>query len=186
MNFFGMLHALILNFVCRVRMFLLTSKRGIKIKSGSVSLFSTLHANDGGEIKIGYDVFIHQGAILKTYGGEIIIGNNVAINPYVIIYGMNGGVRIGSNVMIAAQSMIIPSNHNFKSLDTPMCAQGVTSIGITIEDDVWIGAGAKILDGVKVGRGSVIAAGAVVTSDVIAYSIAAGVPARIIGSRLHV
>ena len=151
-----------------------------------VSALSKNGITFGDNVSIGAFSRIVVSTSLNNIGDKIVIGNNVGINPYVIIYGMNGGVRIGSNVMIAAQSMIIPSNHNFKSLDTPMCAQGVTSIGITIEDDVWIGAGAKILDGVKVGKGSVIAAGAVVTSDVIAYSIVAGVPARIIGSRLHV
>ena len=61
--------------------------------------------------------------------------------------------------------------------------QGMIGLGIKIEDDVWIGAGAIILDGVTIGRGSVIGAGAVVTKNIPPYSVAVGVPARVIKKR---
>jgi acetyltransferase-like isoleucine patch superfamily enzyme len=63
--------------------------------------------------------------------------------------------------------------------------QGNTAFGVVIEDDVWIGTGARILDGVTIGRGSVIGAGAVVTKGVAPYSVMGGVPAKLIRSRLN-
>ena len=79
--------------------------------------------------------------------------------------------------------MIIPSNHNFIRVDVPINSQGAKSIGIVIEDDVWIGHGCSILDGVTIGRGSVIAAGSVVNKNVLPMTVVAGVPAKQIGER---
>jgi acetyltransferase-like isoleucine patch superfamily enzyme len=74
-------------------------------------------------------------------------------------------------------------NHVYTDPDTPIRLQGVTRRGIVVEDDCWIGAGSMILDGVRISRGCVVAAGAVVTRDVPPYSVVAGVPARVIKSR---
>jgi acetyltransferase-like isoleucine patch superfamily enzyme len=71
-------------------------------------------------------------------------------------------------------------NHVFENPEIPIIEQGITCEGITVEDDVWIGAGAVITDGVTVGRGAVIAAGAVVTKDVPAHTVVGGIPARVI------
>ena len=78
---------------------------------------------------------------------------------------------------------MIPSNHNYARTDIPIYRQGETSKGIVIEDDVWIGARVTILDGVRVGGGSIIAAGAVVSKDVEPFSVVGGVPARVLKSR---
>jgi acetyltransferase-like isoleucine patch superfamily enzyme len=75
---------------------------------------------------------------------------------------------------------IVAVNHVFDEPGRPFVEQGITAEGVTIEDDVWIGAGSIITDGVRIGRGSVIAAGAVVTRDVPPQVVAGGVPARII------
>ena len=117
-----------------------------------------------------------------TYGGNITIGDFCSINPYTILYG-HGNLSIGNNVLIAAHCVIIPANHIFSDLDSPINSQGLTTKGIIIEDDVWIGAGCRILDGVTVGKGSIIAAGAVVNKDVEPYTIVGGVPAKIIKKR---
>jgi acetyltransferase-like isoleucine patch superfamily enzyme len=79
--------------------------------------------------------------------------------------------------------VIIPANHGFERIDVPMNTQPLTKKGIVIGEDVWIGSGCRILDGVHIGGGSVIGAGSVVTKNIGPYSIALGVPARIVGSR---
>lgn len=110
------------------------------------------------------------------------IGCNTQINPGTAIYGR---VSIGDNVMIAPNCMIAGGNHNFKDINIPMIFQGSNEKGIVIEDDVWIGANSIIVDGVKIGRGAVIAAGSVVVKDVDEYNVVAGVPAAKIKSRLE-
>ena len=120
--------------------------------------------------------------MVLTYGGRIEIGENCSIGPYSIIYG-HGGVTIGNNVLIAGATMIIPNNHNFKDTSVPIAFQGNESLGIVIEDDVWIGHACSILDGIKIGQGSVIAAGSVVNENVEPYSIMGGVPAKLLMKR---
>ena len=75
---------------------------------------------------------------------------------------------------------ILAVNHVYDDPSRPIIEQGITAEGITVEDDVWIGAGAIITDGVRIGRGAVIAAGAVVTADVPPHTVVGGVPARIL------
>ncbi|MFH6999046.1 acyltransferase [Flavobacterium sp. FlaQc-57] len=106
---------------------------------------------------------------------KLILGQNTQINPGTTIYG---NVTIGNNVMIAPNCMIAGGNHNFKDVNIPMILQGSNEKGIKIEDDVWIGANSVIIDGVKIGKGAVIAAGSVVVKDVQEYDIVAG-PASI-------
>lgn len=136
----------------------------------------------GGAIWIDEKTEILDGVIIYTYGGKISIGKNCSINPYAIIYG-HGGVTIGDNVLIAAQCMIIAANHNFVSKDIPICFQGNNAKGITIEDDVWLGHGCSILDGVTIGRGAIIGAGSVINKSVPPFTIVAGVPAKVIRTR---
>lgn len=115
--------------------------------------------------------------------GPIHFGDNVTIGKDSIIFARRGGgVFIGSDVSIAAQCYIIDSDHGLSS-DRLIREQPMTSAAITIEDDVWIGAGVKVLKGVTLHKGSVCAAGAVVTKDVPEYAIVGGVPAMVIGRR---
>ncbi len=133
-------------------------------------------------MKIGPYTRIHEQALLLSYGGDIELGENCSVNPFCVLYGL-GGLKIGNGVRIATHTVIVPANHGFDDPDTFIFRQAETRKGIVIEDDVWIGSGCRILDGVCIGRGSVIGAGAVVTRSIPAYSIAAGVPARVIGQR---
>ena len=135
-----------------------------------------------GEITIGDNTSINLGVCIMTYGGNIDIGENCDINPYTIIYG-HGGTIIGNNVLIAGHCMIIPSNHNFGRKDIPIIQQGNNSKGIVIEDDVWIAHGCTILDGVIIGKGSIVAAGSVVNKSIPPYSIVGGVPANVLKTR---
>ena len=115
--------------------------------------------------------------MILSYGGDITIGDNVSVNPFTVIYGI-GDVKIGSGVRIATSVTIIPGNHIQGTDEIPLTKSGITKIGIRIEDNVWIGAGAIILDGVTVGRNAIIGAGSVVTRDVAPNAKVAGVPAR--------
>jgi len=141
-----------------------------------------LETRYGGKISVGDKTELWDGVKLLTYRGNITIGNNCNINAYTIIYG-HGNTTIGNNVMIAGHCMIIPNNHGFATRDMPMRVQRCTTKGITIEEDVWIAHGCSILDGVTIGKGAIIAAGSVVNRDVPPYSIAGGVPMRIIKER---
>jgi acetyltransferase-like isoleucine patch superfamily enzyme len=135
-----------------------------------------------GHIRVGKESQINVGSILRCDGGDILIGDGVSIQYYSIIYGA-GGVSIGDNCRISSHVKILAVNHNYSAIDLPIRAQGVRAEGIIIEDDVWIGAGAVLLDGVRIGRGSVIGAGSVVTKSVVAYSVVAGNPARVLKTR---
>ena len=136
----------------------------------------------GGNIKIGSNSQIHDYVLIYTYGGDIEIGENCNINPFTIIYG-HGGTVIGNNVLIAGHCMIIPNNHNYSRIDKPINMQGNTSIGINIEDNVWIGHGCSVLDGITIGSGSIIAAGTVVNKNVAPNSIIGGVPSKLLKNR---
>ncbi|ASF48659.1 hypothetical protein CEK71_06200 [Methylovulum psychrotolerans] len=137
----------------------------------------------GGDISIGENSVIRAGAMLLPSGGSITIGARTSLNHYIIING-EGNVHIGNDVMIAAFVSIFAANHHFDRIDITMRQQGTgTKGGITVENDVWIGTHAVILDGVTVGKGSVIGAGAVITKNVPPYSIMVGVPGRCIGNR---
>ncbi len=133
-------------------------------------------------IDIGKATYIFSYSQLKTYHGWIKIGNSCTINRFALLYG-HGGLEIGNNVMIAPNVIILPQNHIFKDISIIIREQGISCKGIKIENDIWIGAGAIVLDGITIGKGSVIGAGAVVTKDIPPYSVAVGVPAKVIKKR---
>ena len=141
-----------------------------------------LHACPRG-IEIGEDTIVMYGAVLHVYNfrdmpdSGIKIGRDSLVGEYTVIRGQ-GGVEIGDRVYTSPFTQIIAVNHVFDDPEQPFIEQGITAEGIRIEDDVWIGSGAIITDGVKVGKGAVVAAGAVVTGDVAAHTIVAGVPAK--------
>ena len=136
-----------------------------------------------GRIVIGKDTFIHNYGILKCYGnGKIKLGDNVSINPFTVLYGI-GDLIIGNDVRIAAHTVIIPANHNFSDHNQPIFKQGVSKKGIIIQNDVWIASNVTVLDGVTIGKHSVIGAGSVVDEDVPDYVVAAGVPCKLIKKR---
>lgn len=120
-----------------------------------------------------YNVYIGDASSLK-------IGANCQINENVFIQG----AKIGSFVMIAPNVSILTKGHSFLDTEIPMVQQGDTEELIPeIENDVWIGRNAIIMPGVKIGKGSIIGAGAVVTKDVEPYSIVGGIPAKLLRKR---
>ena len=143
-----------------------------------------LHARSESRVSmvIGDNTHIYHHAILQVGGGRIKIGANCLIKPFSWIHGL-GGVIIGDYVIIAGGSAIVAQTHVHSNLSTPIALQGEHGEGIIIEDNVWIGAEVKVLDGVTIGTGSIIGAGAVVTKDIPPFSVAVGVPAKIIKNR---
>ena len=143
-----------------------------------------LHACPKG-IRIGENTLVMHGAVLHVYNfrnlpdAHIYIGKDSLVGEYTVIRGQ-GGVTIGDRVYTSPHSQIIAVDHVFDDPERPFIEQGITAQGIFIEDDVWIGAAAVITDGVRIGKGAVIAAGAVVTQDVAPHSVVGGVPARLL------
>jgi len=142
------------------------------------------------KIMIGDRVTIGKFALVRptnSYGGSIgeglKIGNNSSIGPYSYI-GCSGMIEIGDNVMMSPRVSIYAENHVFDRTDITIKDQGVKREFVKIEDDCWIAANSVILAGVTIGKGSIIAAGSVVTRDVPPFSIVAGVPATVIKSRI--
>jgi acetyltransferase-like isoleucine patch superfamily enzyme len=148
--------------------------------------FVTIHSSKGdGSVFLDKSVHIHRGTIIEVgQGGMVIIGKGTHIQAHCHLYGYLGNIRIGQHVMIAPDCGLFPYQHRVDDLNQPMCKQELISKGdIVVEDDVWLGTGAKVMDGVRIGRGAIIGAGAVVTRDVPPYAIAVGVPATIIRNR---
>jgi acetyltransferase-like isoleucine patch superfamily enzyme len=125
---------------------------------------------------------IQDGAVLNASEGRIEVGERTWVGPYVVIYG-NGGVQLGADVMIAAHSCLTSVGHGHAELSRPMMQQPIEVAPIVVEDDVWIGMNCTILPGVRIGRGAIVAAGALVRRDVAPYEIVGGVPARTLGRR---
>lgn len=133
-------------------------------------------------ISIGANTTVSPYALLKSNNGKIILGAGCSVNDYAILYGY-GGLTIGNNVHIASHVAIVASEHDYAKLETTDFSKDMRGKGIYIEDNTWVGTHAVILDGVTIGTGSVVGAGAVVTKDIPPFSVVAGVPARVIKTR---
>jgi acetyltransferase-like isoleucine patch superfamily enzyme len=150
--------------------------------------YVTIYAYPGarGGVYLSENVHIYRWSMVELGDGEgsVKIGQNTYIQSGCILNAFVGNIVIGDNCMIAPRCAFTPYQHSFAATDRPMREQPLTSKGdIILEDDVWLGLNALVMDGVTIGRGAIIGAGAVVTKDVPPYAIAGGVPARIIGSR---
>lgn len=122
-------------------------------------------------------VTISRGVMIRPssyYGGDLgaglVMGEHSSVGPYSYI-GCSGKITIGKNVMFGPKCSLFAENHNFADTETSIKSQGVNQKGITIEDDCWIGSNVTILDGVTIGRGSVIGAGTLVTKDLPAETV---------------
>ncbi len=143
-----------------------------------------LHACPNG-IEIGEGSFVMHGAELHVYNfrniphSGICIGCNCLISEYNVLRGQ-GGITIGDNVYTAPLVQLLAVDHVYDDPARPIIEQGITAQGIVVEDNAWIGTAAIILDGVRVGKGAVVGAGAVVTEDVPPHTVVAGVPAKVV------
>lgn len=130
--------------------------------------------------KIGNNVLIDHSCSLSR---DVVIGDYSYIGPNSIICPM---VNIGRFVMLGPSVVIMGKDHKFDIVGQPMIFSGRESLkGTTIEDDVWIGAGAFIMEGITIGAGAIIGAHSVVTKNVPSGEIYAGNPARKIKDRFR-
>jgi acetyltransferase-like isoleucine patch superfamily enzyme len=137
----------------------------------------------GARCTVGRHAIIRPTNVLLAEPGEgLILGDHSNIGAFSYV-GCSGYIAIGAKVLMGPRVQLLAENHRFDRLDTPIRDQGVERSFIRIEDDCWIGAGSTILAGVTVRGGSVVAAGAVVTRDVPAGVVVAGVPAKVVRER---
>lgn len=117
-------------------------------------------ASEDAQVKLGDEVFI-------GFGAELDVSHSLIVGNYVLI----------------APGCFITDHHHRRGAHAHIADQGCESAPVVIEDDAWLGANAVVLPGIRIGRGAIVGAGAVVTHDVEAMTIVAGVPARVIGKR---
>lgn len=116
-------------------------------------------------IRLGAETYIKERCYLDAYGGFIDFAGKSALAHGCFLHG-GGGITAGEYVIIGPGVVIVASNHNYKSRELPIMLQGDTGKGITIGQNVWIGANAIILDGVTIGANVVVGAGSVISKDV--------------------
>lgn len=154
----------------------------------NVHIFKNVRIDARGEnnvVHLASSVALEHGVSIGAMSSsKLKIGERTFIGPYTLIAG-TGDITIGKDCLIAGHSGIFANNHNFSDCDSLIREQGLTCKGIEIQDNCWLGHGVTVLDGVTIGRDSVIGAGAVVNKDIPPGSIAVGVPARVISNRYN-
>lgn len=129
------------------------------------------------KFEMGEKCLVEDFATINNAVGDVFIGNRSLIGISSVVIGP---VTIGDDVMLAQNVVLSGLNHDYQDVRVPIKEQPVSTLPITIEDGVWIGANSVITSGVKVGKQSVIAGGSVVIKDVPPYSVVAGNPAKVI------
>ena len=151
---------------------------GVELGQGCfVATTASVSGRPGEVLSMGPEGFVAANAYVT---GAVKLGAHCSVNPFATL---RGPVTGGEGVRIGAYACLVGFNHGFADTERPVFRQGITSKGIVLGDDVWVGAHATIVDGVRVGSHVIIAAGAVVTKDVPDYAIVGGNPARLIRSR---
>ena len=138
--------------------------------------------DQNGGITIGRGVFIGSNTILSCKNGDISIGDGVNIGFNCEVFSASS-VSIGPGTLLAAYAYLVGGDHAASDPDVPIRDQERVSAGIRVGRDAWIGAGVRVLDGVTIGDGAIVGANAVVREAVPDRTVAAGVPARVIGTR---
>ena len=138
----------------------------------------------GGYVELGDRVTLYGDIVIETVDkGNVIIDEEAHIQPRCQLVAGKASIIIGKRAEIAANCAFYPFNHGFapgeRIREQPLISKG----DIVIDDDVWLGFGVIVLDGVHIGEGAVVGAGAVVTHDIPANAIAVGAPARVVKMR---
>ncbi|PKL22027.1 MAG: acyltransferase [Spirochaetae bacterium HGW-Spirochaetae-4] len=136
----------------------------------------------GKQFSFGRNSTIECTGVISDLGESLTIGDNVGISQGAFI-SVRGSIKIGNDVIIGPAVTMISENHKSQEKEIIIRDQGTDRQGIIICNNCWIGANVTILDGVRIGTGAIIAAGAVVTKDIKDYEIVGGVPAKVIKIR---
>lgn len=159
----------------------------IEIGSGvAINDLAVLDAYGGKEsgIKVGEETLISRNAVLNSKGGTIEIGKRTNLGMMSTIFSRDCKVTVGNDVLISAYCYLMGGgNHSIERTDIPISKQGAECKGIDIGDNVWLGAGVRIMDGCSIGRDSVIGTNSFVNHSIPEFAIAAGSPARLIKMR---
>ncbi len=139
------------------------------------------------QISIGRGTNLSSGVKLHAHESDgITIGCECSFNHNVIVDSAEGGrIKIGDGVLVGPNVVIRAANHAFSDTHRPIRSQGHVSGLITIEDDVWLGSNVVVLPNVRIGSGSVVGAGSIVTRNLPRMCVAAGVPARVVRFRIE-
>jgi acetyltransferase-like isoleucine patch superfamily enzyme len=139
-------------------------------------------SKEGKNCSVGKDSIINNASMIE-------LGDNVSIGPRATIYAIYKKIIIGNNVLIGPNVTMVNGDHSIRKIGVPIINNQEKlpndDAEIIVEDDVWIGANVTILKGVNIGRGCVIAAGAVVVKDTLPYTVIGGIPAKTIGIRFN-
>lgn len=166
----------------------MTLRHPHKIRIGAHCVFDDMvvldaKGADNTGITIGDDVIIARNTVISCKGGDIEIGDCSNISLNCMIHSEKR-VVIGKHNLWAAYCYVIGGgNHSFDRTDIPIMQQPSHVEGIRMDDDIWLGADVRILDGCHIGRGVVIGAGALVNKDIPEYKLATGIPVRVLRDR---
>ena len=137
---------------------------------------------DNRGIAIGDGVFIGRNTILSCKNGDIVIEDNANLGFNCEIFSASR-VRIGKSILMAAYTYLVGGDHLYDRVDIPVLEQGRTARGIDVDDNVWLGTHVVVTDGSRIGRDAIIGAGAVVVGEIPEFSIATGIPAKVVRDR---
>ena len=140
--------------------------------------------SDNKGIRIGNGVFVGRNTILSCKNGDIVIDDAANIGFNCEIFSASR-VRVGKSVLMAAYTYLVGGDHLYDRIDIPVLEQGRTARGIEVDDNVWLGTHVVVTDGSHVGRDAIVGAGAVVVGEIPEFSIAAGIPAKVMRDRRH-
>jgi len=144
-----------------------------------IDAYSMYKIDLGNNVKIGAYSSISSTSHMSKFGKGLKIGNNSGVGRFTE-FGASGGIEIGNDVIMGSYISFHSENHNFNDTSKLIREQGVTSQGIKLGDNIWVGAKVTFLDGCKVGNNCVIAAGAVVKGNFPNNVVIGGIPAKII------
>ena len=149
----------------------------------NLSIAEGVSINGFENVVVGDNVWVFKNSYIYADEGELFIGDSVGINSNVHVGASHGRISIGNGCLIGPNCVLRAADHCFNDPHKPILEQGFVGGEIVLEDDVWLASNVVVIKNVIIGKGSVIGAQSVVTKSLPPYSIAHGVPAKVVGSR---